>query len=250
MSLNRNLFVISLISLAALLLISGCGPQLTESPFEFGNPNPFDSTPLQISSVDVNRYPPKKTIPKFQPSGSLKGKTILVDAGHGGSDPGAGEHTLSSIPEKIINLAISKELEKRLKAMGAKVIMSRTTDVFVDLDYRAALADRHKVHLLVSIHANSISNRHINGTLIFVARNSSYRSNKVAQSIQRSFTNSNIKCRGIENQDFRVLARHSRPSVLVETGFMTNAYDVKNLNNAWYRKKLATAIANGIANAF
>jgi N-acetylmuramoyl-L-alanine amidase len=249
LSPKRNFFVICLISLAALLLISGCGPQLSTQPYTFET-NQYKYTPLNISTVDVNRYPTKRTVPNFTTSKSLKGKTIIVDAGHGGSDPGAGEHTLSPIPEKTINLSIAKELQIRLKAKGAKVIMTRASDTFVDLDVRAAMAERNKVHLLVSIHANSIKNRHINGTLVFVARNGSYKSNKVAQKIQASFINSNIKCRGIENQDFRVLAKHSRPAVLVEAGFMTNSYDVKNLNNSWYRKKLATAIANGIANAF
>lgn len=157
---------------------------------------------------------------------------------------------MSSVPEKTINLAIAKELETRLKAKGAKVIMSRSTDTFITLDDRAAMPGRYRADLLVSIHANSIANRYTSGALIYVANSCSYKSRKAAQNIHSSFKSVNIKSLGVRNEDYRVLAKHSRPAVLVECGFMTNAYEAKALNDNWYRKKLATAIANGIANTF
>lgn len=184
------------------------------------------------------------------PVGSLKGVTIIVDAGHGGKDPGAGEKTYSRTPEKTINLAIAKELQTQLQAKGARVIMSRTTDRFIDLDVRAAMPGRHKANLLVSIHADSNPSRYMNGVCVYVARNRSYKSFKTAENIKASIKASGIAFHKIGNRDFRVLAKHSKPAVLVECGYMTNKTDAAYLNQTWYRTKVAKAIAEGIARTF
>jgi N-acetylmuramoyl-L-alanine amidase len=128
--------------------------------------------------------------------------------------------------------------------------MSRTGDQTVELHDRAAMAVRYNVNLFVSIHADSISDSSITGATVYVAENCSATSSKVARNIQQSFTNSNIKCRGVRSKDFRVLAKHPKPAVLIECGYMTNKYQAEMLNNNWYRNKLATAIAEGIANSF
>jgi len=250
LSLKKSFFLISIVSLAALMLIAGCGPQPTRKYTLSKTNNPIYGPTKNITSASRNHYPEPRPVPDYLPGGSLNNITIIIDPGHGGKDPGAGEHTLSSVPEKTINLAIAKELQIRLKAKGAKVIMSRTGDKFVDLDVRAEMAEQYRADLLVSVHADSNPNRYISGATIYVARGCSYKSSKTARNIQASFTNSNIKCRGVRNQDFRVLAKHSRPAVLVECGFMTNEYEAKMLNSTWYRNKLAAAIANGIANTF
>ena len=70
----------------------------------------------------------------------LRGRIIVVDAGHGGRDPGCGEVGYSRLPEKTLVLAIAKDIETQLKACGAKVIMTRTADYFVPLDDRAEIA--------------------------------------------------------------------------------------------------------------
>ena len=250
MSLKKSFFVISIVSLATLMLIAGCGPEVRAKP-TLTKIHKYNYQPLKnIPVVSHSHYPESKLTVEYLPGGSLNGVTILVDAGHGGKDPGAGKKTFSSTPEKTINLAMAKELQIRLKAKGAKVIMTRTDDTFIELDERAEMAGRYRVDLLVSIHADSNPNRYISGTTIYVSRGCSYKSSKTARNIQASFTNSNIKCRGVRNQDFRVLAKHSRPAVLVECGFMTNEYEAKMLNNTWYRNKVVDAIANGIANTF
>lgn len=250
MNLKNSSLLISLAVLITMSFIIGCGPQTSGRPIAGASTRRINYKPLVIPTVKP--APSKRVYPetKYIEGGSLNGITIIIDAGHGGKDPGAGEKTYSRTPEKTINLAIAKELQIRLKAKGAKVVMSRTNDSFIELDDRAAMPGIHNADLLVSIHADSCPNRYISGTTIYIAKGCSYKSRKAAQNIQSSFTNSNIKCRGIDNRDFRVLAKHSRPAVLVECGYMTNAYEAKALNNSWYRKKLATAIANGIANTF
>ena len=250
MNLTKSFFLIGLAGLTALLLIAGCGPQMTQTPTLSSAYNYQYKKRLDISiETDRHKHKPVPTLTVL-PVGSLKGVTIIVDAGHGGKDPGAGEKTYSRTPEKTINLAIAKELQTRLKAKGARVIMSRTTDRFIDLDVRAAMPGKYKAHILVSIHADSNPSRYLNGVCVYVARNRSYKSFKTADNIKASVINSGIAFHKIGNRDFRVLAKHSKPAVLVECGYMTNRTDAKNLNNSWYRKKLATAIANGIANSF
>src|SRR3989339_1750744 len=74
----------------------------------------------------------KKIIPE-QSAQKLKGRTVVLDAGHGGHDPGCGEVGYSMIPEKTLVLAIAKDIETQLKAHGSRVIMTRTADYFVPL---------------------------------------------------------------------------------------------------------------------
>lgn len=248
MSLNKGLLTV-LASLTAIFLITGCGQQITRT-HTLANTSTFVYEPLPISlETYTHKLRPLPT-PKFRPSGSLIGVTIIVDAGHGGKDPGAGKKTYSRIPEKTINLAISKELQSQLIAKGARVIMSRSDDRFIELDDRAAMAGRYNADLLVSVHADSCPDRYIRGASVYVANNCSTKSLKTARNIQSSFVNSSIKFRKIGNRDFRVLAKHSKPAVLVECGYMTNSYEANILNQNWYRRKVATAIANGIANSF
>jgi len=94
-------------------------------------------------------------------------KTVVIDAGHGGKDPGA---TGKDVKEKDIVLAIALKVGEYLKREipDLEVVYTRTTDVFVPLDERAEIANRAKADLFVSIHANSISNPRIYGAETFV----------------------------------------------------------------------------------
>jgi len=248
LNFRKSFSLITLASIILLLLITGCATKPVRRPRITTNFRNTDYSPLDITLK--NNPPAPKPAPTYLNDESLKGIVIIVDPGHGGKQPGAGEHTFSPVPEKTINLAIAKKLQTRLLAKGAKVIMSRTYDKFVDLDDRAAMPGRYNANLFVSIHADSIADSSITGTTVYVARNCSTTSSKVARNIQQSFTNSNIKCRGVRSKDFIVLAKHPKPAVLIECGYMTNKYQAEMLNNNWYRNKLATAIAEGIANSF
>lgn len=249
MTLLKSFFLICTISIA--LFFTGC--------------QPYDSTPYIDDSIRPSTYEPHIPPTVFTPpvvkpkpvenvvsDRSLAGITILVDAGHGGDDPGAGEVGYSKVPEKVINLAIAKEVEKLLRARGAKVLMVRKDDSTINIDFRAVLPDRirTKVDLMVSIHADSHPSRYISGATVYTAKECSYRSTKAAQGILKSFKNSNLKTLGLKTAGFKVLVKHSRPAVLVECGYLTNAYEAADLNNQWYQKKVARAIASGIANSF
>ena len=205
--------------------------------------------------VERAKYPvyettaPKEAKPEpKQLERNLQGRIIVVDAGHGGHDPGCGQVGYSRIPEKTLALAIARDVETQLKACGARIIMTRTADYFVPLDERAAIAEKHKTDLLLSIHIDSHSDENFNGPTVYIANNACYQSRRVANSIHSSIVTAGIASIGIRHADFRVLATHSRPAVLVECGFLTNGNDAQKLNNRWYQKKIANLIANGIIN--
>ena len=208
---------------------------------------------LMPEIVGSVRYPTHETtFPKRAESvpeqlgQNLQGRIIVVDAGHGGRDPGCGEVGYSRLPEKTLVLAIAKDIETQLKACGAKVIMTRTADYFVSLDDRAEIADKYKADLLLSIHIDSCPKGYVSGPTVYTANKACYQSRKVANSIHSSFVSAGIGSKGIRYADFRVLAKHSRPAVLVECGYLTNSKDAQKLNNRWYQKKISKLISDGV----
>ncbi|MHC4648029.1 MAG: N-acetylmuramoyl-L-alanine amidase family protein [Planctomycetota bacterium] len=203
-----------------------------------------------VGSIERPVY--KTTLPEKAepvPVPRLTGKVIIVDPGHGGKDPGAGEVGYSRLSEKSIVLAVAKEVETQLKACGAQVVMTRTADYFVPLDDRAAIADVYKADLLVSIHADSFPEEHMNGPTVYIANKASHQSRKVANSIHSSFSSVGIVSNGVRRNDFRVLAKHSKPAVLVECGYLTNRKEAEKLNAAWYRARIARLITDGTVSA-
>lgn len=218
--------------------------------FVFGCNGQGESWPEIIDSPEVRTTLLPKPIyqpPQPKPyTRNLRNKIIIVDPGHGEHDPGAGEVGYSRLPEKTIVLDIAKSIQQQLINAGAKVIMTRTGDHFVELDRRAAMADSYKADLLLSIHADSNPKSYISGPTVYIGVRASYKSRKIANSINSSFKRAGITPLGVREKNIRVLVKHSRPAVLVECGFLTNRTDAKKLNNKWYRTKIATAITNGV----
>ena len=244
--MNLHKLIPSVAAVACCVLSAGCVEGLFESyePPKISQSQRKVYEPVKIEPVKV--YEPVKT--KEATSTNLRGKTIVVDAGHGGTDPGAGEVGFSPVAEKHIVLDIATKLARNLESQGANVIMTRNSDTFVELPTRAAIAQSSSTDLMVSIHADSFPNSSRKGTTLYIAPNASYKSSKAARGIAKSFNNAGIKFREINSErNFHVLVKHSRPAVLVECGYLTNRQDAKNLNNAWYRTKIANVIAKGIA---
>lgn len=237
---------------AALLLVTGCAaPGQRASP----PPTPITETrtrrprPVPPPPVAVRRPPPTRQAepPPLEIEAPVRA-TVIIDAGHGGKDPGA--RGVSTAPEKTITLDIARKLASTLRRRGANVVMTRTDDTFVSLDGRAAMAERHHVDVFISIHADSAPRASASGATVYIARNASKRSRSVAEQLNQALQRAGIKTRGINKAGFRVLVGHSRPSVLVECGFLTNASDARQLNDGAYQSKLIRAIADGLAREF
>ncbi len=180
---------------------------------------------------------------------SISGAIVVVDAGHGGKDPGSNGGGVSSVWEKQITLGIAKELAAQLRKDGVKVVMTRENDSFIELDDRAAIAARSKCDLFVSVHANSLADRTATGVEVYTSRTPSDSSRRLSSAITSSLRESGIPVRGQRTANYRVLVGHSRPGVLVECGYLTNAGEAKLLNTPAYRTRVARAIADGVEDA-
>lgn len=113
----------------------------------------IDNSQPRYSSPAVKTPPSSITIPMTN-SGRMK--TIVIDPGHGGKDPGA---SANGVTEKNVNLGIGLELERVLKARGYNVVMTRRTDVYLKLQERTDIANNVKADLFVSIHVNALPSK-------------------------------------------------------------------------------------------
>lgn len=195
---------------------------------------------------------PKPVPPLIKPQPKkppiVSGKTIVIDAGHGGKDPGSISYF--GYYEKMINLDVAEKLADVLREKGNKVIMTRDDDQFIELDERARIANRANAALFVSIHCNSSPKSGKNGFTVYTCRQYSEASNSLAEAIDDRLSRTSISSNGIMRADFRVLTNTDCPAVLVEIGYISNHWEAKQLRNQELQRKLAEGIADGIANYY
>ncbi|MEN6462326.1 MAG: N-acetylmuramoyl-L-alanine amidase CwlD [Syntrophomonas sp.] len=188
-------------------------------------------------------------------------KVIVVDAGHGGQDPGA---VRGNLREKDITLPIAKKLNKYLGQAGAVVIMTRKTDTDLagedfkgtvrehkrkDLANRVEKANKAKADLYISIHTNADVSPRWSGAQTFYC-GTSEKSKLMAESIQQELTNvlGNTK-RKAKTGSYYISDNTEMTTVIVEVGFISNPEEANLLTNKEYQDKLAYAIFSGIAKA-
>jgi N-acetylmuramoyl-L-alanine amidase len=179
-------------------------------------------------------------IPPSVPQGQ---RVVVIDAGHGGRDPGA--VGIGGIQEKEINLTISRRVQQRLQEAGITALMTRSDDREIDLDPRVAFAQRANADLFVSIHANAISmsRPEVNGLETYYYSSGQRLAQVIHNSILRR---TNMRDRGVRQARFYVLRHSSMPAVLVETGFVTGSEDAARFRDMNARMQIADAIAEGI----
>jgi len=210
-------------------------------------------------------------------------RTVMLDPGHGGKDPGA---VWGKIYEKDINLRMSRILGKILRDRGLEVVYTRTKDVFLPLEERTALANSKDVDLFISIHVNAHKKHSVQGLEIYylnlaqsknairvAARENAVSTKKISDLqviLSDLMLNSKIKeshnlaeivldktldynkkhysldNNGVRRAPFYVLMGAKMPSILVELGYLTNAKERKRLQTYAYLKRIAWGIANGI----
>ena len=237
--------------------------------------------------------PPKATKPASEPLKTpkpvsdpslaqqlgLSVKTIVIDPGHGGKDPGA---VSQARQEKQIVLSLSKTLRDILVKKGYNVRLTRETDVFLPLRKRTQFATHQKADLFISIHTNASIARSASGIETYYlalasdesARRTAMRENagaeynmkeldalvgrilkeskstesrRLAELIQAQLASGKqVKNRGVKHAPFVVLIGTKVPAVLVEVGFISNPTEGKKLTTRAYQRQLARAIANGI----
>lgn len=194
---------------------------------------------------------------KFRTGGGIKGKIITLDPGHGGSDPGA--IGASGLKEKQITLEISMRVKELLEKAGAKVYMTRTTDVDVygpnasdraELQARVNVAEKHNSDLFLSLHINSSVNKSVGGFSSYYYPKTD-NDLKIAKAIQDKFAkNFGVDNLGVRQANFYVVKRCSMPATLLEMCFISNAKEEKLMKGKWFQKKTARLIVEGVENYF
>lgn len=187
-------------------------------------------------------------ISSIQNKGGLRGKLIIVDPGHGGSDPGMIGTTYNTM-EKDLNLSTALYVRDALVAKGARVEMTRTRDSQKPtLARRVQMSTALGADAFVSIHYNS-SPKKVSGTLTFFYSESD--DLKLARAIEtRLGQGIGLKSNGISFGNYHILRENRIPAALVELGFLTSPSDEAIARKASYQKKAAKAIAEGLADYF
>ncbi len=230
--------------------------------------------------------PPRAAAPLRSPPGSyatpLTGptRTVVIDAGHGGHDPGTQHFGLK---EKHLTLDIARRLRAQLEEVGVRVLMTRDSDQFIPLSGRPSVANRNQADVFVSVHINANRNQRVSGIEVYYPRESVVsgsahwppaiaqrevgvpsltvrevlwdlvlghtraQSRRLAFSICHAMRNDlQVSCRSPKAARFVVLREAWMPSVLVEVGYVSNETEAKHLGSSTYREAAAQSIAQGI----
>ena len=185
---------------------------------------------------------------------NLKGTVIVLDAGHGGNDPGA---RISGQDEDEINLDLVLKLADYLERAGAEVRLTRAEDVDLsdkgvsnikrsDLQHRAEILNQDDVTLFISIHCNTSGDQRCQGSQVYYRINDAV-SKKLADDIQMNLKQITGSKYIPASGDFYLLNETFNLGVLVEVGFLTNAQDFEQLKKDNYREDLAFGIYKGIS---
>ena len=240
---------------------------------------------LGLVGVSLTSCASVAPLPTFPPSSTVGApglaaiRSVVVDAGHGGHDPGTAHFGLR---EKDLALDIARRLSTELHARGLSVVMTRDRDDFIALSRRPAVANQIPADLFVSVHINANRNRRVSGAEVYYPRESVVgdsaafpprvqprevawptttirqilwdlvlsrsraHSVRVASHICRAFRAQGVRCRGVKSARFVVLREARMPAVLVEVGYVSNQAEASRLANASHRQALAKAIADGV----
>lgn len=214
--------------------------------------DPQTQKPFRVV-VDIN----KAALPPAAFTPGLKGKVIVLDPGHGGSDPGAIGPGGSQ--EKTVTLAVALKVRDLLQASGAKVIMTRTDDRDVfgpnasdndELGARVDVGNKNKADVLVDIHVNSFGSPAVGGTGTYYFTKSD-NDRLLAKSIQDSVVSAaGLNDRGVYSANFVVLKYTTMPAALIELGFISNPDEEKLLIAPVFQQKLAQGIVSGLSDFF
>lgn len=181
--------------------------------------------------------------------------TIVIDAGHGGTDRG----TRSKVPfceEKRLCLQTARLVRKYLEQLGYRVIMTRTTDAFVPLPRRVEIAAQGTSSVFVSIHYNSAQSKAAQGVEIFFFdakddRARTVASKRLAEAIlPEVIRRTNASSRGVKKGNYYVLRENSVPAIIIEGGFISNPEECPLLKSLTYQDLIARGIADGIDHYF
>ena len=224
---------ITLLILTTMLFLMLCGCLYIRDFFRENKAASPSNPPPQ------NPSPPPPSPPK-----TAAPYTIILDAGHGGNDSGTIEQ---STAEKDINLSIALKMKELLEQKNIQVILTRDKDIFMELEERTEIAKNEEADLFLSIHCNYYEDdSSIRGLECYYSQDSSdgeYYAEKLIESLEEK---GDILSRNAKPAEYFVLKNTNIPSVLVETGYLSNYADRKDLTSQNYQEKLAVELVEGI----
>ena len=169
-------------------------------------------------------------------------RTVVVDPGHGGRDPG--ETQRGVLPEKIWTLDLAYRLKSRLEQAGFNVVMTRQSDVYIPLENRVLISNSQPNVVFVSLHFNGTPNRDIQGLETYY---DTKRSAKLAAKVQQSILLlPGVFDRRVKTAPYYVIRNNTNPAILVEGGFLSNPIESRRIKSPGYRDALAEQIYQGI----
>lgn len=211
------------------LVLDLASPDVTVIPSDPGKPN------VVAFSIETSRDSLAGLVPRF-------GSTVVLDAGHGGTDNGAQR---GSVQEKELTLSIAKATQKVLQSRGIKVIMTRDSDTFISLQDRVNITNSVNPDLFLSVHINAMESTN---TIYGIE---TYYQNAASQALAGFIHESLVADleapdRRIRKARFVVINRTEVPAVLAEVGFISNKAERDKLVSADYQEKIAGALAKGV----
>lgn len=241
-----------------------------------------DKTPAKSPEITVSAKQKKYAGSLVEQLG-LKVRTIMIDPGHGGKDPGA---VANGVEEKDINLRMAKIMGRMLQEQGFEVHYTRTTDKFIPLEERTAMANAKNADLFISVHCNSYKDASIKGLEVYylnlatdaqavrvAARENGVSAKKISdmqfilsdlmlnskinesrqmaalvekEALKAVRPKYSITSHGSKGAFFYVLTGARMPSILVELGYLTNGQEAANLNSDAYLTAMARGLVGGV----
>lgn len=199
-------------------------------------------------------------VPPVGAASPVAGLTIVLNPEEGGNESGG---IAGGVEEKDINLPTTLDVGALLTQEGARVVYTRRTDVTVSLQARAALANQVQADAFITIAANALNDPNFSGVITFYGKSSGYvggqtrpanlvaASRDLAQAVQNGVLQASGEVdQGIQSADFYVLGYSKMPSILIETGFMTNPPELRQLTSPAYQQIIAQGIVSGIEQYF
>ena len=176
----------------------------------------------------------------------LSQATIMLDPGHGGIDTGALSWDELS-EEKQATMAIALEIQRALEEAGAKVLLTREDDRYLELVERTQLSNINEVDMFISLHIDSSEDSYHSGTSTYYYHQADQ---LLAEVVNHELTNQALENQGVIFGNYYVLRENTRPSLLLELGYMSNDYDVETIFSPEYQKSLATSVTKGLETYF
>ncbi|WP_090572546.1 N-acetylmuramoyl-L-alanine amidase [Paenibacillus sp. OV219] len=176
----------------------------------------------------------------------LRGKTIVLDPGHGGKDVGStgGRGTY----EKDVTLRTALNVREKLVQEGATVVMTRDADTTISLKERTAVAQTENADLFISIHFDAYQTGDVYGMTTYFNKP---QDQEIAEKIHDQIfkQDMNTKDRGVRFGDYHVIRENAKPAVLLELGYISNKNEETRMQSQSFQDQVSTAIASGVVNS-